>query len=114
MKAFAKGFVYAFRGVGLAAKGRNMRVHFVAAVMVVVLGFICSITANQWMVIIICVGLVIAAEAMNTAVEQLCDLVTTDKVEPISIIKDMAAGAVLISATASALVAAVIFIPYIF
>jgi diacylglycerol kinase (ATP) len=114
VKAFANGFVYAFRGVGMAAKGRNMRVHVGAAIAVVLLGLRCGITAEQWTVIVLCIGSVSSAEALNTAIEELCDFATTDKVEPIRRIKDMAAGAVLLCATASAVIATVIFIPYIF
>lgn len=112
VKTFAMGFVYAFRGVGMAAKGRNMRVHFGAAIVVSLFGLYFGITANQWMVIILCIGCVIAAEAMNTAIEVLCDFVTTDKVEAIRRVKDMAAGSVLVLAIASAVVAVITFIPY--
>lgn len=114
MKAFVRGFVFAFNGIGIAVKGRNMRVHLVAATAVFALGFYVGLTASQWTTIVICIGLVISAEAMNTAVEELCNFITVEKNESIRKTKDIAAGAVLVVAIASAVVAAIIFTPHFF
>ena len=111
----ARSFGCAFRGVWLARTGANMRIHVVAAG--VVLALLCGygVTGAHLAVVITSVALVLSAETMNTAVERLCDLV----VETHSLghdarvrdIKDLAAGAVLISAAGAAATGAVVFVP---
>ena len=76
-------------------------------------GFFFEIHRIEWIAIIICIGVVIAAEAFNTAIERLVNL-TSPEWNPIAgEAKDIAAGAVLICAVAAAIVGLVIFIPYI-
>jgi len=118
VKAFVKGFAYAFRGVGLATSGRNMRFHLVAAAGVVAAGVYFGITSTEWLLVVLCVAAVISAEIANTAIEEMCNLV--DDVAELGInpairnIKDLAAGAVLITSIGAAVVGLVIFIPHIF
>lgn len=117
MKAFMKSFVYATRGVGLALKGRNMRTHAIVALIVVAAGSVLRITTTEWLWVIACVCAVAAAETMNTALEKTSDLI--DDIAHLGIdtrirnIKDIAAGAVLITVLASATVGLIVFIPYI-
>jgi len=112
------GFVYAFRGLGLAARGRNMGVHILLALVAIGLLIAYSITGARLDVVIVLIGLVIAMETINTAIEALCDLVSGEldlkyPDERIRNIKDMSAGAVLIVAIASGIVACFIYLPYL-
>lgn len=91
----------------------NARVHAVAAIAAVTAGFILRISAVEWCMIIICIGSVIAAEAVNSAVEFLADRISEEYHPLIKQAKDVAAAAVLILAIAAAAVGAIIFIPKI-
>ncbi len=109
-----KSFVYAFRGIGLLVRNEhNARIHLVAAVAAVAAGFLLGITAVEWTVIVLVIGAVLAAEAFNSALEALCDLVSPGYHESIKKAKDLAAGAVLLVAIAAAVIGSVIFLPRI-
>lgn len=86
-----------------------MRVHLCFAFYVIIAGFITHISVSQWAAVLICIGLVMALECLNTALESLCDTVHPEKSEGIRIAKDAAAGAVLCAAIASAVVGGIIF-----
>lgn len=114
IKKRIKSFSYAFRGLVLLLKEQhNARIHLLAAIMVIALGFFFSITAMEWIAIVIVIVLVIGAELINSAVEYLCDVVTKDHHSGIQNAKDMAAAAVLIFSIGAAITGGIIFIPYI-
>ncbi|MBP8640974.1 MAG: diacylglycerol kinase family protein [Oscillospiraceae bacterium] len=105
-----KSFAYAFHGIyETIYTQRNMRVHLCFAFYVIIAGFVTHISAVQWTAVLICVGLVMALECLNTAVESLCDTVHPEKSEGIRISKDVAAGAVLCAAIASSIVGGIVF-----
>lgn len=105
-----KSFVWAFRGMVYCVRSqRNMRIHLCMAFYVVSAGLITKITDTQWTAVLICIGAVTALECVNTALEELCNAVHPGKSEAIAHVKDAAAGAVLLSAIASACVGGVIF-----
>ena len=107
-----KSFVYAWHGIlYLLRTQHNAWIHSGFTVMALVLGVCFSITPIEWIVIIICIGLVFAAEAFNTSIELLCDARFTDYDKRAEQIKDTAAGAVLIVAIASAVTGSIIFLP---
>ena len=85
----------------------------VFAVAAVVLGFALRIDAPSWLAIVICIGAVMAAETANTAIEAVVDLVSPEYHVLAKHAKDCAAGAALILAAASVVVAAIVFIPKI-
>ena len=106
-----KSFIYAFRGLARVIKyERSMRIHLCFTFYVICCGIIVSLTSAEWTAVIICMGLVMALECLNTAIEQLCDTLCPEKNKGIGIAKDIAAGAVLCAAFASAIVGAVVFI----
>ncbi len=114
MKKFLKGFVYAWRGMVAAVRSeRNMKFHAVAALCVVVTGFVLQISPMEWAAVLLCCALVISAEMVNTAIEKMCDLIEPNINEKIRTIKDMAAGAVLVCAIAAACVGVIVFLPKI-
>lgn len=115
LKKRIKSFGYAFKGIAsLIRKEHNAWIHCTAIVLVTLAGFHFSITPTEWCMVILCFGLVLAAEGFNTAIERLVDLVSPDYHPIAGDVKDVAAGAVLICAIASAIVGLIIFIPYLF
>lgn len=109
-----KSFGYAFQGIGnFIRKEPNAWIHCTAVVVVTSLGLYYGISATEWCIVILCFGLVLMAEAFNTAIERLVDLVSPDFHPLAGTIKDVAAGAVLLGAIAAAIVGCIIFIPYI-
>jgi diacylglycerol kinase (ATP) len=110
----ARSFKYAFSGiVYLFTTQPNLRIHAAATVLVVILGFVFGVTLTEWCILILAIGFVIAAEAFNTAVEVLTDLVSPGYHEKAKIVKDVAAAGVLISAIAAAVTGGLIFGPRI-
>ena len=107
-----KSFGYAFAGIfAVVTKERNMKIHCVAAVLVVIAGVILKISAIEWCICMVLFGLVMALEHVNTAVEAVVDLVTEERKPLAKLAKDAAAGAVLIAAIMAAIAGMIIFIP---
>jgi diacylglycerol kinase (ATP) len=105
-------FRYAFRGIGRLFRFEpNARIHAVAGICVVIAGCLFKISGIEWIILVIVIGLVLSAEAFNTAIEKLCDVVSPNYSSSIKHIKDMAAGAVLLTAIAAAITGILIFLP---
>jgi diacylglycerol kinase len=112
MRKFIRGFGYAFNGVWHAAASQlNFRVHLVAAVIAAYGGWALGVSPDEWLWIILCIGLVLAAELFNTAIEFLTDLVSPEHNKKAGLVKDMAAGAVLITAVCALMIGLIIFVP---
>lgn len=112
MKKFIWSLKFAWTGIlQFFAKERNGQIQTVFGITAIVLGFILSITPVQWLLVLFCIGLVLSLEMINTAIEKFCDLVTTDFHPAIKIIKDVAAGAVLVASIFSLVIGLFIFIP---
>jgi len=110
-----KSFGYAYQGLIAAIKDQiNLRIHLGVAVMVVIAGFYFRLTTMEWALILIATGLVISLELINTAIENLVDLVTLERKPLAGKIKDIAAAAVLVSSVVALVVGLVIFSKYIF
>jgi diacylglycerol kinase len=114
MKRFLRSLGFAGNGLVLLLKHeRNFQLHVVAFIAVCSAGFFFKITGLEWLVIILVSALVMGLEAMNTAIEKLCDVYTTETNEGIKKIKDIAAAAVLIAAVFAICIAVVVFLPYV-
>lgn len=111
---FLKSFVHAGAGLAHAFKTqRNMKVHAAIAVLALVLCGLFRVTVAEWLAVIVCIGVVIGLECLNTAIEAVVDLASPD-IHPLAkTAKDCAAGAVLAMAIVSVAVACVIFLPRI-
>lgn len=110
MISFLKGFWYAFRGVAESiCAERNMRVHIVISLYVLYFSQFYELSVARFALVIAVIAFVLALELMNTAVERVCDAVTTEKNPLIKMAKDAAAGAVLIGAVASVVIGVLIF-----
>ncbi|MBW4062222.1 diacylglycerol kinase family protein [Candidatus Saccharibacteria bacterium] len=108
-----RGFGFAFKGLWYVLRyERNARIHLVAAVFAFGLGVYMRVTDVELAAIFFAIIIVFLAEIVNTAFEKTLDLIDTNHNPKIMIIKDMAAGAVLVAASAAALMGIVIFTPY--
>ena len=83
-----KKFSAAFNGLYLAFMHRSCRIQFIFGFLAVVCGLVLALTFGEWLAFILCIGLVITMEIMNTAIEKLCDLVDNKYNPQIKIIKD--------------------------
>ena len=112
-KKLFKSFVYAFKGIGRTIKNeQNMRVHLVCMAYMYSYLFLFDffkITKTELAIILITNALVLAAEVINTAIENAVDVAVDEKNERAMIAKDAAAGAVLVFAIFSVAVGIVIF-----
>lgn len=110
-----KGGGYAIKGAWLLLKYEpSIQVQFVISIFVTIAGFYFDITSTEWMMQILAIGLVMAAEGLNTAVENIADFVHADFHVKIGRIKDVAAGAVFFAAVVAVIIGLIIYIPYIF
>lgn len=89
----------------------NARFHLAASVAVVLSGFWLEISRLEWAALVLCIALVLALEAVNTALEYLTDLVSPEYHQLAGKAKDAAAGAVLLAAVGAAVVGGVVFLP---
>ena len=110
----AKSFTHAGRGVYLLVKTtHNAWIHLVALVAVVAAGFYFGISHIEWALVVLAIGLVLSAEAFNTAIEIDIDL-TSPQYHPYARdTKDVAAGAVLLASIAAGIVGVLVFGPHI-
>ncbi len=105
-------FRYAFQGIRfLFASQTNARIHALAALLVIIMGFTLDVSNSEWCVLALTIGFVIAAEGFNTAIEKLTDLSSPNHNTEAGQIKDIAAASVLISAIAAVIVGILIFLP---
>ncbi|MBQ4569060.1 MAG: diacylglycerol kinase family protein [Ruminococcus sp.] len=111
MKKQIKSFGFAFEGIFSAVKSEaHLRFHLVAAFYVFLFAFLGGFSPTQWGVLAITCALVIFAELVNTALEEVCDLYSTEHNPRIKRIKDISAGAVLVLAFAACAVAVSLFL----
>lgn len=114
IKRLRKSFGYAFKGIDDVIKHEpNMKIHVVVAILVVVMAFILKVSIIEWIILVLLIGAVLAAETINTTIENLVDMYTKEYDEKAKIVKDTAAGTVLILAITSAIIGLIIFIPKI-
>lgn len=108
-----KSFTYAWKGIGsFLSKEHNAWIHCIAIIGVTIAGVFFGISRTEWLVIILCFAMVLAAEAFNTAIERLVNLVSPNYHPLAGDVKDIAAGAVLICAIGTAIIGLIIFLPY--
>ncbi len=105
-------FKYAFKGIAdLFINTPNARIHLAFAIAVVICGFVFDISVMEWCICILSIGVVLAAEAFNSSIEYLTDLVSPDYHELAGKTKDVAAGGVLLTALSAAIVGTIVFLP---
>ena len=111
MSAFFRSFVHAGRGLAAGARGRNFRVMLALGAAVAALGAFLGLSRAEWALLALAGGLVLAVELLNTAGEDLVDLLHPQKDPRAGRIKDLLAGAALTAALAAAAVGLLVFLP---
>jgi diacylglycerol kinase len=110
----ADSFACAFRGIAALLKSEvHARIHLAATVAVLALGWWLDINAGEWMAVVLSIGLVWTAEALNTAIEYVADLAHPEEHPEVKKLKDLAAAAVLFASVAAFVVGLIVFLPHI-
>lgn len=105
-------FKWAIKGLGdLFRNHPNAQIHLLATLIVLPLSIVLKLSILEWCLIILCIVLVLAMEALNSALEYLADKISPEQDELIGKAKDIAAGAVLICAIGAATIGCLIFLP---
>lgn len=106
------GFSYAWNGIKeIIITEYNFRIHLIAAVLTAVAGFIFRLSNMEWAIIVLVIGLVLIAELINSVIERTIDYLKPEIHPSAKIIKDVAAGVVLITAIIALIVGLLIFFP---
>lgn len=109
-----RSFGYAFAGIGYMFRTQhNAWVHLAVTLAVIIAGFSFDITGLDWRWIVLAIAIVWLAEAFNTAIEHVCDVVSPEFHASVKRAKDIGAGAVLITAYAAVIIGAMVFAPYL-
>ncbi|KGO94993.1 diacylglycerol kinase family protein [Flavobacterium subsaxonicum] len=112
VKGRIKSVTYSVIGAWkLLTSEHSIMVQFSLGVAVTIAGFYFDISATEWMLQILAIGLVMAIEGANTAVEKICDFIHPDFNPKIGFIKDIASGAVFFAAMAAVAIGAIIYWP---
>ena len=111
---YSEKFSNAFRGLRVFSQTtRNLFIHIIVAVVVIILGFYFKISNTEWAMLVFAIGLVFISEAFNTAIEIDIDLTSPEFHPYARDTKDVAAGAVLLSVFTAVIIGLVIFLPKI-
>jgi diacylglycerol kinase len=107
-----RSFAHALRGLGYLVRTQpHARLHLIATTGVIVAGMVLEVSRGEWLLLVLAIGLVWMAEALNTALEALADAVHPEHHPLVGRAKDVAAAGVLLSAMAAAIVGLWIFLP---
>ena len=114
MKKHHVSFKHAWHGIyhNLSTQP-NFRIHLVAAALVTLAGVYFSIQPWEWIILAFTIILVLVTEMINTTIESMVDLITTEHRQQAKIAKDTSAGMVLVTAIASLIIALLIFVPHL-
>jgi undecaprenol kinase len=112
-ESFFKSQGHARNGIKLIFKNeRNFRIDIVFAILVVIAGFLFRVSHSDWIALSLVISMVFISETINSAIEALCDTVSSDYKVNVKYAKDVSAGAVLVSAFVSVVTGIIVFLPY--
>jgi diacylglycerol kinase (ATP) len=107
-----KSISFAIKGLEILVKSENsIKTQLFFGLLITICGFIFNLSSIEWALQIICIGAVLLAESLNTAIEKTANFIHPDYHKKIGAIKDVAAGAVAFAAIMAILVACLIYIP---
>lgn len=107
-------FKYAYEGLIAALKKEpNLKFHLLAALLVIIAGFILNISQRDWILVSLLIGLVISVELTNTAIETVVDAFVDKEHPGAKLAKDISAGAVLVVVITAAAVGIIVFLHYL-
>jgi diacylglycerol kinase len=109
-----KSIGFAMEGIGTFLKTQhNAWIHMAAAMIVIAAGFLLKVNGSEWCWLIVSISMVLISEMFNTAIEFLTDLASPEIHPKAKMVKDVAAGAVLIASIAAVVIGSIIFLPKI-
>lgn len=109
-----KAFICAINGlIAVFKTERNFKYMTVGFMVTIVMSVILKISRQDWILVLLCSGAVLTAEIFNTVVENIVDFISPDYNLKAGLIKDMAAGAVLIISLIALVIGLIIFMPYL-
>lgn len=107
-----KSFGFAIVGIKTELKkGRNFRIQILAGIIAIILGVVLKIPTAEWLALILIIASVLILELINTAIEEIVDLVSPEIQPKAKIAKDVSAGAVLVASIAAVFIGIFLFIP---
>lgn len=106
-------FTPALNGIRLGLRDQGIRIQLILAVLALCAAFVLRLSSGEWIAVVICIALVISTEILNTCIEKVCDLYSTETDERIGEIKDLAAGAVLAASLGALITALIILIRHL-
>ncbi len=110
-----ESFYYAFSGIIYGfLKERNLKIHLFAAILAISLGAYLKISQTEWILLSFAIFLVLVVETINTAIEKTIDIIVSNYHPLAKIAKNLAAGAVLLTAINAVIVGIIIFGPYLY
>ncbi len=113
-KNFAVALKNSISGVKQVLKTeRNLRIQLAFAVVAILMAIVLKLTGIEWAILVLVIGSVLFAEMLNTAIEVMLDLYIPEYNEGVKLAKDIASGAVLVTAIVSVIVGAILFLPKI-
>jgi undecaprenol kinase len=114
LKARGNAMTFAMQGLLSAfRKEAHLRLHLFVALAVVAAGLYLHISYTDWCIVLTCIFMVMIIEIINSAMERLCDLIMPDIHPTVKYIKDIAAGAVLLTCIFATLAGVIVFYPYL-
>lgn len=112
IKKLIKSFKYAFEGIRMSVSlDQNVRFHLAAGLIVFILCVILNVPKSELMFVVFAIFFVIITEMINTAIEEMTNLIKREHSEEARIAKDVAAGAVLLAAVFAIIVGVVVLLP---
>lgn len=109
------GLGYAVSGLKYAFKNEiNIRIQLLIGLLVIIFGFVLSVSLLEWVLLVLMIGFVISSEILNTAVETMLDYLAPEQHQMVGAIKDLTASAVLVTSIVAVIIGTIIFLPKIF
>jgi len=107
-----KSVKYAAKGFWILITSENSIIaQVIIAIIMTIIGFIMHISATEWMFQLVAIGLVLVAEALNTAIEKIADFIHPEYHKQIGRVKDISAGAAFFAAIFAIIIGLIIYIP---
>ena len=114
-RARVRSFRFALEGIAAFFQSEhNAWLHFMATIAVFTLATLVGVTKTEWLALVFAIAFVWVAEIFNTCIERMMDFISDQRLKEIKLIKDLAAGAVLVAAITALAVGAIVFIPKLF
>jgi len=112
IQARLNSFVYAFAGLKTFFRFEPQAIiHLLAIIVVTFAGYFFELSKSEWIAVILVIGLVLVAEILNTAIEKLTDMVSPEIHPKAKVVKDLAAGAVLMASITALVIGLIVFLP---